>query len=227
MAPTSRRRTRLMVVGGVLLAAVLVVGLFVLGLQAGRGGAQGGGAGDGGAGGTSGAGVGAGEAATAVPSEAAVASETAAPSTSGAPDAQPDPGVGALPPAPTAPAAAGEHPFTELFGGECLGAFASPWAETFTVVDCAAEHPAQLTLRGLFPEAAGTPYPGEAALASRLNLLCTAPTALNAAAAPDVADLRWQASYPATAEAWEAGDRVFQCFFSTASGTPLTGSLVP
>ncbi|MBF4572362.1 septum formation family protein [Herbiconiux sp. VKM Ac-1786] len=226
MAPTSRRRTRLMVGGGVLLAAVLVVGLFVLGLRVGQGG-PGGGAGDGGADTTSGAGVGAGEAATAVPSETAVASETAAPGASGAPDAQPDPGVGALPPAPTAPAAAGEHPFTELFGGECLGAFASPWAETFTVVDCAAEHPAQLTQRGLFPEAAGTAYPGEAALASRLNLLCTAPTALNTAAVPDVADLRWQASFPATAEAWDAGDRVFQCFFSTASGAPLTGSLVP
>lgn len=223
MAPTSSRRTRLMVLGGVLLAVVVVVVLFVLGLRAG----QGGGAGDEGAGATSGAGVGAGEAATAVPSETAVASETAVPSGGGVPDARPDPTVGALPPAPTAPAAPGEHPFTELFGGECLGAYASPWAETFTVVDCAAEHPAQLTLRGLFPEAAGTPYPGEAALASRLNLLCTAPTAVNTAAAPDVADLRWQASFPATAGGWDAGDRVFQCFFSTASGSPLAGSLVP
>ncbi|MCS5715764.1 septum formation family protein [Herbiconiux sp. CPCC 205716] len=204
MAPTSRRTVRLTVVGAVLLAVVVVAALFVVGLRVGQSGA---------AGETS--------------AQDARSTPFVTPSPSPTPSSSPTPAAPALPPAPTALAAPGEHPYSALFGGECLGAFDSPWAETFSVVDCAAAHPSQLTTRALFPEPAGAPYPGEAALASRMNLLCTAPTAVNAVAAPDVADLRWQASFPATTEAWDAGDRVYQCFFTTASGAPLTGSLAP
>ncbi len=126
---------------------------------------------------------------------------------------------------PTGAAAPGVHAWNQLGGGECLTGYTSPWAEEFTVVDCGADHTAQLVTRGLFAEPATAAYPGEAELVSRLNLLCTAPAVLDLAAAGQLDDVQWQASYPADEAAWAAGDRAYYCFFSRSSGQPLGASL--
>ena len=101
--------------------------------------------------------------------------------------------------------------------------FTSPWAEKFTVVDCAVPHPAQMVARGVFaetPPAAGdgsapaTPsvggeassYPGVDALQAQINLLCTTPGVIDFAAAGAYTDIQIHGSYPATAEQWDDGD---------------------
>jgi hypothetical protein len=145
-------------------------------------------------------------------------------------------------PAPAGPAAAGVHTWNELRGGECLDPFTSAWAETFTVVDCAAPHPAQLVVRGTFPAAtpassatptptptptgsAGSGYPGVAALQAQINLLCTASGVIDFDIAGAFSDIQFQASYAATAGEWAAGQHDYFCFVSRSSGEPLTGSL--
>lgn len=139
--------------------------------------------------------------------------------------AEPTPTPTPEPVAETGPLAAGVHPWTELRGGECLDPFTSPWDESFTVVDCAAPHAAQLIARvSLNPDPAAA-YPGEAAITSQLNLACTAPTALDFAAAAAYPDVQWQASYPVSDAQWAAGQRDYSCFISRSSGDPLTGSV--
>ena len=145
-------------------------------------------------------------------------------------------------PVAAGPAAVGEHKWDQLRGGECLDPFTSPWAEKFTVVDCAAPHPAQLVLRGTFPANATAPsssatptpkptggvasgYPGIAALQSQINLLCTAPGVINLAVAGAFSDIQFQASYAATAAEWARGQHDYFCFVNRSSGEPLTGSL--
>jgi hypothetical protein len=125
------------------------------------------------------------------------------------------------------PAAPGLHPWIELSGGECIDPYTSPWALEFTVVDCAQPHSAQFTFRGAFPEAAGAVYPGDGAITSQLNLLCSAPTALDLAAAGQYPDLQTQAVYPVGPAQWDAGDRAYSCFVSRSSGELLTGTLSP
>ncbi|SKA89112.1 Septum formation [Agreia bicolorata] len=154
---------------------------------------------------------------------------TSTPTASATPDASPT-----LTPAATptetatsliGPAAAGVHPWNELRGGECLDPFGTPWDETFTVVDCAAPHAAQLISRvSLNPDPAAV-YPGEAAITAQLNLACTAPTVLDFAAAGAYPDVQWQASYPVSDAQWAAGQREYSCFITRSSGEQLTGSL--
>jgi hypothetical protein len=116
-----------------------------------------------------------------------------------------------------------------LLGGECLADFDDPWAEEFTVVDCAEPHPAQLVYRGVFPPSAegvtDDPFPGTEALQGQLALLCSAPGVLDLAAAGQYTDVQFLGSYPATSEQWDAGDRSYYCFVNRSSGEPLTGSL--
>lgn len=126
--------------------------------------------------------------------------------------------------APPGPVAAGVHAWDDLGGGECLSGYTSPWAEEFTVVDCAASPSAQLVTTGVFAEPATAAFPGEAELHSRLNLLCTAPAVLDDAAS-GITDLVWQGSYPVDAAEWAAGDRRYYCFFSRSTGEPLPGSV--
>jgi hypothetical protein len=132
---------------------------------------------------------------------------------------------------PVGPVAAGVWAWDELLGGECLDPFEDPWAEEFTVVDCANPHPAQMVYRGTFPSAEGDTdpsddaFPGTAALQGQLSLLCTAPGVVDLAAAGQFTDVQFQGSYPATQEQWDAGDRSYYCFVSRSSGEPLTGSL--
>jgi hypothetical protein len=125
------------------------------------------------------------------------------------------------------PVAPGVYQWDELLGKECVDPYVSPWEQTFTVVDCAAGHHAQLTSKGSFGGDATTPYPGDAALKSQLNLLCTGGAALNLGAAGAYADLQFQASYPATDAKWAKGDRFYYCFVSRSGGDVLTGSLAP
>jgi hypothetical protein len=125
----------------------------------------------------------------------------------------------------TTPAAPGEHPWTDLAGGECVDPFTSPWADTFTVVDCAAPHAAQLVGKPVLSTDPAAPYPGEAAISGGLNLACTAPEVLDLDAAAGISDLVWQASYPVSDEQWAQGHRTASCFVSRSSGEPLTGSV--
>jgi hypothetical protein len=119
---------------------------------------------------------------------------------------------------------AGVHAWDTLNGGECLEPYVSPWEEDFTVVDCAEPHAAQLVYVGTFAEAAGD-FPGEEALASQVNLLCSIPGVIDLTAAGEYPDVQVQASYPVTAEQWDAGSHEYSCFVSRASAEPFTASL--
>jgi hypothetical protein len=119
---------------------------------------------------------------------------------------------------------AGVHAWDTLNGGECLQPYVSPWEEDFTVVDCAESHAAQLVYVGTFAEAAGE-FPGEEALASQVNLLCSAPGVIDLTAAGEFPDVQVQGSYPVTAEQWDAGNNDYSCFVSRASGELFTVSL--
>ena len=120
---------------------------------------------------------------------------------------------------------AGVHPWNTLFGGECLEPYDSPWAEDFTVVDCATAHTGQLVFRGTVDGDATTVFPGEAELAAQINVLCSAAGLIDLTAAAAAADVQVQGSYPVTDEQWTAGERRYYCFVSRSSGEPLTSSL--
>ncbi|HXR44115.1 MAG TPA: hypothetical protein VN759_04865 [Pseudolysinimonas sp.] len=126
---------------------------------------------------------------------------------------------------PAGPVAAGVHRWDQLLGGECLDPFTSPWAQTFTVVDCAAPHPAQLVFRGRFADPATPGYPGATALQQQMSVLCSAPGVIDLAAAAPYTDAQLQAGYPATAAQWDAGDHWYYCFVNRSSGQPLTASI--
>jgi hypothetical protein len=123
------------------------------------------------------------------------------------------------------PIAAGVHPWTALLGGECLDPYTSPWAEKFTVVDCAKPHPAQMVFRGTFDTTADPSYPGVDKLQAQISLLCAAPGVINLAAAGTYTDAQLQGSYPVNEAEWADGGHDYFCFVSRASGQPLTGSV--
>ena len=128
-------------------------------------------------------------------------------------------------PEPTAAQPAGVHAWDSLFGGECIEPFAGPWAEEFTVVDCATPHAAQLVYRGVLPGDAAAPFPGEAELAAQMNVLCTATGVINIPTVAGIEDLQVQASFPVTEEQWAEGERNYYCFANRAGGEPLTASI--
>lgn len=165
----------------------------------------------------------------AVPTKSPVAASSAPATPSAAPSASASqPGDAAAPAATlqfaTTPALPGEHPWTDLAGGECLSPFTNAWAQTFTVVDCATPHIGQLTAR-LAVE--GDTYPGAEALATQAADQCQSDTALNASAAAAVGDVQVQGSYAPDQATWDQGDRFIACFVTRSSGQPLTGSLAP
>jgi hypothetical protein len=123
------------------------------------------------------------------------------------------------------PVAAGEYSWNQLLGTECLEPFTSAWNETYTVVDCTAPHSAQLVFQGIFADEAFAPYPGLEELQTRMNLLCTATTSIDYAAAKAYTDIQVSSSYAPTASDWDAGQREFQCFVSRSSGEALTSSV--
>ena len=112
-----------------------------------------------------------------------------------------------------------------LYRGECLQPYTTSWAEKFTVVDCASPHAAQLVYRGVFPGGPSAPFPGEAAFAAQINLLCGASGVIDLAAAGALSDLQLQGSYPITDKQWTGGDRAYYCFVSRSSAKPLSGSI--
>ncbi|MEO6532566.1 MAG: hypothetical protein ABIO06_03215 [Pseudolysinimonas sp.] len=127
---------------------------------------------------------------------------------------------------PVGPIANGVHPWTALLGGECVDPFTNPWAEKFTVVDCAKPHPAQMVFRGTFVTSAADPsYPGVEKLQAQISLLCAAPGVINLAAAGAYSDAQLQGSYAVTAEQWADGEHDYFCFVNRASGQPLTASV--
>ncbi|MBC7590162.1 MAG: septum formation family protein, partial [Salinibacterium sp.] len=123
------------------------------------------------------------------------------------------------------PVAVGDHSWDELLGGECLTVYESPWQETYTVVECAQDHPAQMLAKGVLADTADVAYPGTADLQARTTLACTATTVIDFAAAGAFADIEVTASFPASAEQWDAGDRTYYCFVSRSGGGDLTGSI--
>jgi hypothetical protein len=126
---------------------------------------------------------------------------------------------------PVGPVAKGVHPWTALLGGECLDPYSTPWAEKFTVVDCAAPHPAQMVFRGTFDTPADQGYPGVGILQSQISLLCAAPGVIDLAAAAAYSDAQVQGSYAVDDQQWAEGDHDYFCFVSRSSGQPLTGSV--
>ncbi|MFC5502194.1 hypothetical protein ACFPJ4_08075 [Lysinimonas soli] len=126
---------------------------------------------------------------------------------------------------PVGPVAVGVHRWDQLLGGECLDPFSSAWAETFTVVDCGAPHPAQMVFRGTFDPATYPTFPGADALQKQISLLCSAPGVLDLAAAGQYTDAQMQGSYPVTAQEWNAGQHDYFCFVNRSSGQPMTGSI--
>src|SRR5690606_3390770 len=145
---------------------------------------------------------------------------------SSSPSPTPSPSATALPAGPVEP---GVWAWNELLGGECLDDYDDPWADEFTVVDCAEPHPAQLVYRGVFPPSAegvtDDPFPGTEALHGQIPALCSAAGVIDLAAAGQYTDVQINGSYPATAEQWDAGDRSYYCFVTRGSGELLTGTL--
>jgi Septum formation len=125
----------------------------------------------------------------------------------------------------TGPVAAGDHPFDELLGGECLTLYESPWQENYTVVDCGQPHPAQMLVRATLPDAAGAAYPATADLQASTTLACTAATVIDYASAEEFDDIEISVSFPPNSERWAAGDRTYYCFASRSGGGDLTGSI--
>jgi hypothetical protein len=147
---------------------------------------------------------------------------TPSPTTARSVTPTPTPVATALPPGPVA---AGSHRWDQLLGGECLSPYTGPWAERFTVVDCASPHAAQLVLRARFPDPAAPGYPGAAALQAQMGVLCSAPGVIDLGAASAYTDAQLEAAYPATAAQWDAGDHWYYCFVTRSSKDPLTGNL--
>ena len=137
------------------------------------------------------------------------------------------PAASAVPAQPVVlgPVAPGDHAWDDLLGTECLDPYMSAWQESYTVVDCAAPHAAQMVFHGYFGDEAWAPYPGASELQSRINLLCTAPTTVNYAAASQFSDIQVAASYAATEQEWADGQRDYYCFVSRSSAEPLSVSV--
>jgi hypothetical protein len=154
----------------------------------------------------------------------APAPEPVAATRSAAPKASPSTSPGAI--AATGGAAAvGVHLWSDLRGGECVDPYSTPFDLRFTVVDCAAPHPAQMVFRGTFPGEATVAYPGLDSLQSQINLLCTAPGVIDLATAGAYSDIQFQASYAATAAEWTKGQHDYFCFVNRSGGEPITGSV--
>jgi len=142
------------------------------------------------------------------------------------PAAAPTPEVTGAPVAPATTQPPGEYAFSELFGGECLNPFDTAWASTFTVVDCAAPHPAQLVYAGdLAVDGSYPSYPGDERIGSAAMAECSRKGVLNLSSAKTYSDLLVSAAYPTSSEAWDSGDKRYYCFVTLSTGVPIDGDL--
>jgi Septum formation len=123
------------------------------------------------------------------------------------------------------PVAPGVRQWTALQGGECIQPFTSPWAVTFTVVECTADHDAQMVFKGTLPASSDAKYPSASAFQKEITPLCSAATAINYTAAVSVTDLQVSFSYPPNTANWLKGDRTYYCFVDRVSGGNLPGDL--
>ncbi len=123
------------------------------------------------------------------------------------------------------PVVPGEYSWDRLLGGECLSPFVSPWEDTFTVVDCAQSHPAQLLAKGTFPATDDPTYPGVDALQTLAASLCAVPTVIDYAAAAAAPDIQILSSFAADEADWDGGNRTYYCFASRTGGAEFTGSI--
>ena len=154
----------------------------------------------------------------------AAAPTSAASSKSATPEVVPSSSAAPTPSA-TGPAAAGLHLWSDLRGGECVDPYSNPFDLRFTVVDCAAPHPAQMVFRGTFPGEPTVAYPGLDSLQSQMTSLCTAPGVIDLAKAGAYSDIQFRASFAATTEEWTKGQHDYFCFVNRSGGEPITGSL--
>lgn len=144
----------------------------------------------------------------------------------GTPAVAPVPTETAAPGPPTATQPPGEYPFGQLFGGECLDPFVDPWAETFTVVDCAIPHAAQLVYAGdLAVDGTYPSYPGDSRIGKAALAACSRKGVLDLSAAKKITDIQIATSYSASSVAWDSGDTRYFCFASRTGGTPLETSI--
>jgi len=142
------------------------------------------------------------------------------------PAATPEPTETAAPALPTATQPPGDYAFGELFGGECLNPFVDPWAETFTVVDCATPHAAQLVYAGdLAVDGTYPSYPGDSRIGKAALAACSREGVLDLSAAKKITDLQISVAYPVSSVAWDSGDTRYYCFASRTSVTPLETSI--
>jgi hypothetical protein len=123
------------------------------------------------------------------------------------------------------PASPGVRLWSDLRGGECIDPYTNPFAQKFTVVDCAVPHPAQLVVRGTFPGEATAAWPGLDALQSQINQLCTTPGVINLTTAGAYNDIQFQAAYAATTDEWTNGQHDYFCVVNRSGGGPITGSV--
>ncbi|MFF2051268.1 septum formation family protein [Leifsonia sp. NPDC058194] len=128
-------------------------------------------------------------------------------------------------PKPGAPAAAGVAAWSALAGGECIEPYTTPWAESFTVVDCATPHTAQMVYSGILNPDIAAPYPGADSLAQQINGWCTAAGVIDLNAAAAYTGLQVQGTFPATEEQWKSGQRSYYCFATRSTGEPMTSSV--
>ena len=138
------------------------------------------------------------------------------------PAAEPTPEGIDVPASQTTAQPVGEYAFSDLFGGECLDPFDTAWASTFTVVDCATPHPAQLVYAGdLSIDGSYPSYPGDDRIGSAAIAGCSRKGVLNLKTAKTYSDLLVSAAYPISSEAWDSGDKRYYCFVTRSSGVPL------
>jgi hypothetical protein len=123
------------------------------------------------------------------------------------------------------PVAPGVRQWSALQGGECIQPFTSAWADSFTVVACTADHDAEMVFKGTLPAGSDAQYPSASAFQKEITPLCSAPTAINYAAAVSVTDLQVSFSYPPNTATWLKGDRTYYCFVDRVSGGNLPGDL--
>lgn len=124
------------------------------------------------------------------------------------------------------PLPAGEYGWDLLRGGECISPFESAWQETFTVVDCATPHQAQLLSRGELADAADAAFPALEELQARITMMCTEPAVLNQELTTGGADVRIVAAFPVDEAAWSQGQRNYDCFALRVDGTDFTQSVL-
>lgn len=132
-----------------------------------------------------------------------------------------------LPPRPTHTlvATVPSEPVASLASGDCLQTYDSKSADSYPVIDCSAPHIAQLLSTGVLPEAAGSAFPGTAAVDTEVSDLCQPHLNWDWVAVWNE-DVQLDLRYPDTSEKWATGTRTYYCFVYTYSRHELTGSAV-